>query len=216
MNKEETLRKLRDLIIEGDAEGAKNISKQALNMGIDPVEAIKEGLVKALDVVGEKWRKLEIFLPHVMLAVDAMKAAMEILKPKIVAEKMDEMRTGTVVIGTVQGDIHDIGKTLVATMLEVSGFEVHDLGIDVPPMDFVDRANVVKADIIAMSALMATSMPYFEDVIGILKHTGVREKYKVMVGGGPVTREYANEIGADAYGKDAEEASRIALKLMGK
>lgn len=172
-------------------------------------------MLEGLQVIGDRWLAMEVFLPEMMQSVQAMKAALEILRPKIAAARQAELKLGTVVIGTVQGDIHDLGKNMVATMLEVSGFEVHDISVDVPPMAFVDKAGQVGADIIAMSALMATSMPAFGDVINLLKDMGLRDRYKVMIGGGPVTQLYADEIGADGYGKDVEEAVRVARKLVG-
>jgi corrinoid protein of di/trimethylamine methyltransferase len=209
------IKKLCETVIAGDQESSKKIAQEILSSGVDPLQAIREGLLEGLRIMGGKWVDGEIYLPEMMDSVSAMKGAMNILKSKVAAKGLAELKLGTVVLGTVQGDIHDIGKNIVGTMLEVSGFEVHDLGVDVRSMKFVEKAQEVGADIIGMSALMATSMPFFEDVIGIMKDTGVREKYKVLVGGGPVTQLTADEMGADGYGKDAEEAVRVAKKLLG-
>ncbi len=213
---EAILRGLAESVIDGDEDRAREFAKKAVDAGIDPLTAIKEGLMSGMKVVGDRFSRLEIFLPEVLLAADAMKAALEILEPLIVKEEREKLTLGKVVIGTVQGDIHDIGKNIVAMLLKANGFEVYDLGRDVPIDEFINKAEEVGADIIAISTLLSTSMPYMEDVIRLLKDRGLREKYKVMVGGGPVTREFAEEIGADGYGDNAEEAVEVAKKLLGR
>ncbi len=213
---EAILRGLAESVIEGDEDRAREFAKKAVDAGIPPLTAIKEGLMRGMKVVGDRFARLEIFLPEVLLAADAMKAALDILEPLIVKEEREKLTLGKVVIGTVQGDIHDIGKNIVAMLMKANGFEVYDLGRDVPIDEFINKAEEVGADIIAISTLLSTSMPYMEDVIRLLKDRGLREKYKVMVGGGPVTREFAEEIGADGYGDNAEEAVEVAKRLIGR
>jgi corrinoid protein of di/trimethylamine methyltransferase len=210
----EILEKLANAVITGDVDEARKVAEEALKANVDPLEAIKNGLAKGMDVIGKKFHNFEVFLPEVMLAADAMKAGIEILRPYLSAESAAKMSKGKVVIGTVFGDIHDIGKNLVAAMLEAAGFEVYDLGTDCPSTKFVEKAEEVKADIIAMSSLMVTSMFYQKEVVDFLKDAGEREKYWVMVGGGPVTPEWAKEIGADGYGRFADDAVEVAKTLI--
>ncbi|KUO42453.1 MAG: hypothetical protein APU95_00710 [Hadesarchaea archaeon YNP_N21] len=210
----EILEKLANAVITGDVDEARKVAEEALKANVDPLEAIKNGLAKGMDVIGKKFHNFEVFLPEVMLAADAMKAGIEILRPYLSAESAAKMSKGKVVIGTVFGDIHDIGKNLVAAMLEAAGFEVYDLGTDCPSTKFVEKAEEVKADIIAMSSLMVTSMFYQKEVVDFLKDAGEREKYWVMVGGGPVTPEWAKEIGAEGYGRFADDAVEVAKTLI--
>ncbi|MCC6013384.1 MAG: corrinoid protein [Candidatus Verstraetearchaeota archaeon] len=210
---EEILNGLADAVIKGDEEKAKEMAKKAIEANIDPLIAINNGLMKGMQKVSEDFNKLIIYLPDVMMAAEAMKAALSILEPKILEKKVKEEKK-KVVIGTIQGDIHDIGKNIVALLLKANGFEVYDLGRDVPVDEFIRKAEEVNADIIAVSTLLSTSMPYMEDLINLLKERGLREKYIVMVGGGPVTREWAMSIGADGYGEDGEEAVRVAKELI--
>jgi corrinoid protein of di/trimethylamine methyltransferase len=210
---EEILNGLADAVIKGDEEKAKEMAKKAIEANIDPLIAINNGLMKGMQKVSEDFNKLIIYLPDVMMAAEAMKAALSILEPKILEKKVKEEKK-KVVIGTIQGDIHDIGKNIVALLLKANGFEVYDLGRDVPVDEFIRKAEEVNADIIAVSTLLSTSMPYMEDLINLLKERGLRDKYIVMVGGGPVTREWAMSIGADGYGEDGEEAVRVAKELI--
>jgi len=212
--KEEILERLSNAIINSDEEAAKKAAVDALKAEIDPMVAITDGLNKGMDVIGERFRKFEIFLPNVMLAADAMKAAVAVLRPHIKPERMTESVRGKVVIGTIFGDVHDIGKNLVAVMLELAGFEVHDLGCDVQPMKFIDKAEEIGANIIAMSSLLTPCMFYHKDVIISLKDMGNREKYWIMVGGGAITPEWAEEIGADGWGRNANDAVEVAKILM--
>jgi corrinoid protein of di/trimethylamine methyltransferase len=214
MSEKELLEKLANAVIDGDEKVAKKVAKKVNAANVDPVKAIQEGLAKGMSVVGEKFSKFEIFLPNVMLAADAMKAGLSILEPMIEEERKSEVTVGKVVIGTVFGDIHDIGKTLVATMLSVAGFEVHDLGCDVPSMKFIETAEEIEADIIAMSSLVTPSMFYQKDVINYLKDMQKRDRYYVIVGGGPITPAWAEEIVADGYGKYASDAVTIAKRLI--
>jgi len=213
---QETLEKLAKAVMDGDEEAAKKAAQEALDAKLNPVEAIKSGFAKGMDVVGKKFHNFEVFLPEVILAADAMKAGIDVLRPHMSAEFLAEASKGKVVIGTVFGDIHDIGKNLVGVMLEAGGFEVHDLGTDCPSTKFVEKAKEIKADIIAMSSLMVTSMYYQKDVLDYLKDTGTRDKHWIMVGGGPVTPEWTKEIGADGYGKFSDDAVEVAKTLMEK
>ncbi|MBC7113847.1 MAG: cobalamin B12-binding domain-containing protein [Candidatus Methanomethyliales bacterium] len=214
MNHEEILQNLADSVISGDEEKAKDFAKKALEAGIDPLTAINEGLMRGMSQVGDDFSKLKIYLPEVMMAAEAMKAALSILEPAALQKGTGTLKKSKVVIGTITGDIHDIGKNIVAMLLRANGFEVYDLGRDVPIDDLIKKAEEVGADIIAASTLLSTSMPYMEDLISLLKERGLRDKYIVMVGGGPVTREWAASIGADGYGDDGEEAVKVAKELL--
>ncbi len=214
MSHEEILRNLADSVISGDEEKAKDFAKKALDAGIDPLTAINEGLMRGMSQVGDDFSKLKIYLPEVMMAAEAMKAALSILEPAALQKGAGALKKSKVVIGTITGDIHDIGKNIVAMLLRANGFEVYDLGRDVPIDDLIRKAEEVGADIIAASTLLSTSMPYMEDLVNLLKERGLRDKYIVMVGGGPVTREWAASIGADGYGDDGEEAVKVAKELL--
>jgi dimethylamine corrinoid protein len=211
MDMEKKLTSLQKAIIEHDEEASKRLTKQALDKGAKPSEIIERELNPALDIVGEKFEKNEYFLPHLVLCGDAAKAVVDVLKAHAPGVKAT---TATIVIGTVQGDIHDIGKNLVSSFLSSSGFEVYDLGIDVLPLTFIEKAQEVKADIIGISALMNQSMPVQEEIITLLKDMGLRERFKVMIGGSPTTAEYAEMIGADAWGNNPSEAVEQAKRLV--
>jgi len=216
MSKEELIEKLKSAVLEFDADGAVEAAKQAISAGIDPVEAIESGIAAALKVIGDKFDKGELFLMHLIAAAEAAKKAIDdVLQPEIIKRKEARKTLGKVVIGTVAGDIHDIGKNIVAAMLFAAGFEVHNLGKDVPVEEFVNKAKELNADIVAMSALLSTTLPVQKEVIEALKKAGIRDKVKVMVGGAPVTREWAEQIGADGYGADALEAVSVAKRLVG-
>ena len=191
------------------------LARQALDEGIDPFKVIQEGFSRGMQVVGEKFSTLEYCLPEVMLAADAMNAATEILKPRLM-ESHEGDSEGIIVLGVMQGDIHDLGKNIVKIMLEASGFTVHDLGNDTPVRQFIEKAEAVDADIIAASAILTTTMTYMPDIAAMLSELGLREKYMLMVGGAPVIHEWAMEIGADGYGEDAVEAVEVAKRLMQK
>jgi len=211
MSKEEVLTRLREALLTYDKEATENVAKKALETGIPPLEAI-DFLTKTAQEIGEKFSKFEIFLPDLMMAADALTAGMNVLMAKIPKEKAERM--GTVVIGTVKGDIHEIGKNIVATMFRASGFDVYDIGKDVDASVFAEAAEKNKADIVATSALMTTTMPMQKEIIDYFKALGIREKYIIIVGGGPVTQEYAEEIGADGYAPDPAEAVKVAKKLL--
>ena len=205
---------MKQSIIDGDEEAAAAVAQQALDAGIDPLEAINRGYVAGMSYVGDQFSAGEMFLPDMMLAAEAMKAAVAVLEPEMTRRGTQRTMLGKVVLGTVKGDIHEIGKNLVATMLSASGFEVYDLGVDVPFDKFIEKAREVNADIIGMSALLTTTMTGQRTVIEMLDDMGLRPKVKVMVGGAPVTRSWAAEIGADGMSEDAMGAVALAKKLV--
>lgn len=216
VDKEELFKKMQKAIYDYDKDGAVALAKEALASGIDPLEAVEKGFAVAIRDLGDKFDRMEIFLPELVMGAEAMKAAVDVLKEAITAKGETLEKKGTVVIGTVEGDIHDIGKTIVVAMLQAAGFEVVDLGKDVPIPTFVKRAEEVNADIIGASALLTTTMPRQKDLIEYLETYGKRDKYFVIVGGAPTTKEWAKEIGADGQGKDAAEAVRLCEELMKK
>ncbi|MDW8033789.1 MAG: corrinoid protein [Nitrososphaerota archaeon] len=197
----EFLVKLREAIVNLDLDASKNLTKECLEKGISPSEIVSEGISVAMEEVGKKFESSEYFLSELIVAGEIGKEITQMLKPYL---KESEIRKkGKVVIGTVKGDLHDIGKNIFGMMLEAAGFEVIDLGTDVPPEKFVEAARNIKPDIIGMSALLTVTMGEMENVINALKEAGLRDKVKVIVGGAPLTEEFARKIGADAYGKDA-------------
>ena len=202
-------------IIDGEPEESEALARQAIEHGVDPLQAINQGFVVGLEKVGEQFGCGEMFLPDLVQAAEAMKAAIAILEPELARSGAAREILGTVVVGTVEGDIHDIGKTLVATMLSAAGFKVYDLGVNVPIMTLVETAREVGADIVGVSALLTTTMTKQRDVIEALDDMGLRPQVKVMVGGAPVTEEWVNDIGADGYSADAVGAVATARKLMG-
>jgi len=201
-------------IIDGEVEEAGRLAQQAIEAGIDPLAAINDGFVKGLDQVGEAFGCGDMFLPDLVLAAEAMKAAVAVLEPELERTGQERSVLGKVVIGTVAGDIHDIGKTLVATMLSASGFQVFDLGVDVAVTAFAEKAREVGADIVGVSSLLTTTMVKQRDVIEALDDMGLRPQVKVMVGGAPVTQSWAAEIGADGYSEDAMGAVQLAKTLV--
>ena len=201
-------------IIDGESEQAEKLARQAIELGIDPLDAINQGFVVGVDHVGSLFSSGEAFLPELVMAGEAMKAAVDILEPEISKQGKERKILGTIVLGTVEGDIHDIGKTLVGTMLSVAGFKVFDLGVDVPIMTLIEKARTENADILGVSALLTTTMVKQRDVVEALDDIGLRSVIKVMVGGAPVTREWAEEIGADGYSEDAVGAVMVAKELL--
>lgn len=201
-------------IIDGEKEDAAQLAQKAIDEGIEPVEAINQGFVKGLDYVGEEFGCGQMFLPDLVMAAEAMKAAIAVLEPELARQGSQWEALGKVVIGTVQGDIHDIGKTLVGTMLSANGFQVFDLGVDVPPAVFAEKAREVGADIVGVSALLTTTMVRQRDVLEALDDLGLRQEVKVIVGGAPVTSSWAEEIGADGFGEDAIGAVKLAKELL--
>ncbi len=199
-------------VIDGDAPRAAAITGEALDAGADPEVLLSDGLIHAMDIVGQRFSTGEIYVPEMLIAARAMKKCLEILKP-VLAEANHEA-SGSVVIGTVKGDIHDVGKNIVCIMLEGAGFEVHDLGVDITPELFVKAVEDESPDIVGISALLTTTMPVMREVVQALESAGVRDRVKVLVGGAPVTDEFSTEIGADAYAPDAAAASEVARRLV--
>ncbi len=208
----EILEEIVNVVIEGDKDRVIAAAKKALAQNVAPMQIIEKGFTQAMRMVGEKFEKMEIFLPEMLLSAEATTAGIKIIKPHIKGEPTQQ--EGVVVIGTIQSDIHDIGKNIVAFYLEVCGFKVYNLGKDVPPSVFVDEAEAKGADIIGISALLTSTMAYMPDVIEELKIRGLRDKYKVMVGGGAVTPEWAAKIGADGCGANFSEAAKIVKELI--
>lgn len=209
-------RDMRQSVIDGEPERAAQLGRRALDAGIGPLEAIREGFVPGLNHVGELFGKGEMYLPDLVLAGEAMKAAAAVLEPELRRSGSRRESLGKIVLGTVQGDIHEIGKTLVSTMLSAAGFEVFDLGVDVPFEDFAAKARELDADLVGVSALLTTTMTGQRNVVEALDRNGLRPRVKVIVGGAPVTRSWAEEIGADGYGADAVAAVALARNLVGK
>ena len=203
------LQALKQAVIEGDHESSVKLTKQAVEEGTDPLVIFRQALVPGMDIVGRKMQDEEYYIPEVLLAVKAMKGAAEIVRPLLVNHP-DAQPTGRVVLGTVTGDLHDVGKNLVGMMLEGGGFEIIDLGTNVSPDKFVAAARDRKADIIALSALLTTTMVNMRDVMKALEAAGLRPEVKVMIGGGAVTQRFADEIGADGFSPDAAGATVLA------
>jgi len=208
------LEKLATSVIEGNSEAAKSAAAEALAAELDPLEVIENGLAKGLREVGRRFEAGEMFLMQLILSGEAMKTGVEMLKPEMLRQKKQLAGSGKFLIGTVEGDIHDIGKSIVAAMLTAEGFEVVDVGVDIPDKVFVDKTKEIKPNILGLSALMTTTRTKQRDVIEALKQAGARNAVKVMVGGATVTPEWAQETGADAYGEDAIEAARKAKQIV--
>ncbi|OKY78406.1 MAG: Trimethylamine corrinoid protein MtbC1 [Candidatus Methanohalarchaeum thermophilum] len=206
--KEEILEGLKDSVIEQDEDKARELAEKALDEDIAPFSAISDGLAKGMEVIGDKFDADELYLPQVMMSADAMEAAMEVLRPAL--QEGDGETKGTVVLGTVEGDIHSIGKDVVSSMIEGAGFRVIDIGKDKPPEEFVEKAKEEAADVIGASALMSTTRPEQENIIDELGDRDI----KTIFGGAPVTEEFVNEIGGDAYAVDGSEARKEVEKLM--
>lgn len=207
---------MQQAIIDGDPDAAVELARQALAEGIDPLEAVNKGYLPGMQVVGRDFGAGQLFLPDVVLAAEAMKKASAVLEPDMKKCGAQRQSLGRVVLGTVKGDVHEIGKSLVGTLLSANGFEVYDLGVDVPFEKFAEKAREVDADIVGVSALLTTTMTGQRNVIETLDGAGLRPKVKVMVGGAPVTRSWADEIGADGYSEDAIGAVDVAKALLGK
>ena len=206
------LQKIADAVIAGNREAVAQMTQAAVDEGVSPADLVTQGLIAGMAVVGAKFKANEFYVPEVLIAARAMHAGMDIVKP-LLAETGVEPR-GTVVIGTVKGDLHDIGKNLVSMMLEGGGWEVIDLDVDVAPEKFVETVNDKAPQLVALSALLTTTMPSMKDTIDALSAAGVRGKVKVIIGGAPVTQEYADEIGADGYAPDAASAVDMANELI--
>jgi len=203
---------LSDMVLTGDNKGAEQWTKDALDAGVAPKEIIDKGLVPGMNVVGQRFKSNEFHMPEVLIAARAMKASMGLARPLIAEADVEPV--GRVVLGTVQGDLHDIGKNLVGMMLEGAGFEVHDLGVDVSPQAFVEAAEAQKANIVCLSALLTTTMPMMRNVIEAVEEAELRASVKVLIGGAPVSQAYADQITADGYAPDGASAVDIAKTLL--
>lgn len=204
--------KLTEAILNGDSKQALAVTQEALAAKVDPQELVSKYMIPAMDEVGRRFETGDCFVPELLISARAMKAALGPIRPILAARGTEPV--GRVAIGTVKGDLHDIGKNLVASMLEGAGFEVLDLGVDVPPERFIGELKTKKIDVVALSALLTTTMPYMKTIIEELKKAGLREQVKVIVGGAPVTQRYADEIGADGYSDNANGAVGLARKLV--
>ncbi|RLI15137.1 hypothetical protein DRO49_05650 [Candidatus Bathyarchaeota archaeon] len=215
MEKEELLKRMEEAVKAYDEEEARRLAEEAVRMGVDPVEALEQGLAKGLREVGDRFGRGEAFITELIAAAQAMEAGAEILNREIERRGAARESVGRFLIGTVEGDIHSIGKNIVATMLKAAGFEVIDIGVDVPTQTFVEKVKELKPDILGLSALMTTTMVKQKEVIEALKEAGLRDQVKIIIGGAPVTEEWAREIGADAVGLDAASAVETSLRLIG-
>jgi len=209
----EVYEKLAQSVIDGEPEDAEQLAIQALDEGLDPLTCINEGLTKGIQRVGELFASGEYFLPELIIGAEAMKKALAVLEPAMVGDQSREV-VGTVVLGTVEGDMHEIGKTLVGTMLTANGFKVIDLGVDKNAENFIKAVKETQADIVGASALLTTTMLQQRKLIEALQSAGLRDQVKVMVGGAPVTESFAKEIGADGYAEDAISAVDLAFRLI--
>jgi trimethylamine corrinoid protein len=216
MNKEELLEKMEKAIVEGDKDEAEALAKEAIKQRIDLGEVIDKGYVPGIQKVGDLWEKGEYFLPELITSAECMKGAMQVLQPELDKAHISARSKGKIVIGTVEGDIHDIGKNLVSSMLAANGFQVIDLGADVKLEKFIEKAEEENADFICLSALLTTTMLGQKKVIEILKEKNLAGRYKVLVGGAPVNQKWADDIGAEGYGENAMIAVKVAKKLIGE
>lgn len=211
--KEELFKKLSDAVLEMNEDEAVSLSEEIVAQKIDAYEAVEQGLSDGMDRAGKLFEEEEYFIPELLLCSDAMYAGLDVLKPHIKSNTHGEKRK--IVIGVVEGDTHDIGKNLVKIVLETSGFDVYDLGRDILPQQFIDKAKEVGADIIAIGTLMTTTMEGMERVIHLLEEQNIRKNHKVVIGGAPISQSFADKIGADAYASNAADAVRIAKQLVG-
>ncbi len=209
---EAIVQEISEFLQKGRAKNVKTLVTQALEAGVDAKEILNEGLLAGMMIIGGKFKNNEVFVPEVLVAARAMNAGISILEPKLI--EIGNEPIGRAVIGTVKGDLHDIGKNLVVMMLKGAGFEIHDLGVDVEPEVFLAKAQEFGADVICMSALLTTTMPNMKDLIDLLKEKGLRDQYIVMIGGAPVNESFAQEIGADYYTPDAASAAETAKQAV--
>ena len=205
---------LTNSLVEGDPDETVTLTQAALEAGLEPMAIIKQGLMPGMNIVGEKFSRGEYFLPDLIIAADGMEKAMKLLEPELGARRQSIDIAGTIVIGTVKGDIHEIGKSLVATMLSANGYKVHDLGVDVPAATFVAKVKETGADILGLSALLTTTMIEQRAVIKALTDANLRQQVKVLIGGAPVTHSWAAEIGADGYAEDAIGAVQVVRQML--
>jgi 5-methyltetrahydrofolate--homocysteine methyltransferase len=213
-SKSEVIENLRKAVLDLDIDRVSAAAREAVRLEIDPIEAIDEGLAKGVRTIGDRFAAGEAFLTELVMAGEAMKAGVEVLRPVILQRKLQRKSTGIVVIGTVRGDIHDIGKNIVTVMLEAAGFEVNDLGVDVTPENFLSKTKESKAQIVAMSALLTVTTPEQKNTVRLIERAGIRKSVKVAVGGAAVTPEWAREIGAEGYSDNAVDAVELFKKLV--
>ena len=216
MDKSRILEELAAVVIDGTEAEAKELAQAAVAGNIDPLEAIEQGLSKGMTVIGSKFECGDAYLPELLMAAASFNAAMAVLKPVIDAQKKKMEKVGKILIGTVKGDVHSIGKDIVASVLDTGGFDVVDMGVDNPSLNIIQEAEKIQADVIALSSVMTTTMPAQKEVVETLKEMGIRQKYIVIIGGGPVNQEWADRIGADGYGKSAVDAVALVKGLMAK
>jgi trimethylamine corrinoid protein len=214
MEEQQILDDLATAVVDGDEDRSREGARRALDNEMDPLEAVERGLSKGMDIIGAEFERGDVFLPELLMAAAAFDAAMEVLQPEIEAQEKQLATMGTVLTCTVKGDVHNIGKNIVTTVLGIKGFKVLDIGVDNSTLDIIQEAQNAKADIIALSSLMTTTMPAQREVIEVLKEMNLRDQFLVMVGGGPVTQEWGDEIGADGYGRSAIQAVETAKRLM--
>jgi corrinoid protein of di/trimethylamine methyltransferase len=210
----ELLTKLTQSIVEGEPDETVALTQQALDADLEPLTIINEGLVPGMNIVGDKFQCGDYFLPHLIIAANGMQQAMALLEPELTSRQQTVDAAGTLVIGSVAGDIHEIGKSLVGTMMSASGFKVYDLGVDVPTAEFVSKVKETGANLLGLSALLTTTMTVQREVIEALEEAGIRDQVKVIVGGAPVSQEWADTIGADGYAEDAVGAIELAKQLV--
>jgi 5-methyltetrahydrofolate--homocysteine methyltransferase len=206
------VKQLYTAVLEGDARLAKSVTEQALAAGVDPQTLVTDYMIPAMAEAGRRFECNDYFVPELLIAARAMKSSLELIRPLLTARGAEPV--GRVAIGTVKGDLHDIGKNLVAAMLEGGGFEVYDLGVDVAPEKFVAAVNEKRVNLVALSALLTTTMPAMKSTIEALKQAGVRDKVKVVIGGAPITQKFADEIGADGYSENAASAVNLARRAL--
>ncbi len=212
MEKSLILDNLADAVIAGKKDLARDNARAVIDNNIDPLEALEQGISKGMLTVGEKFESGESYLPELIMAADVFNVAMEILKPTIEANQTDIKKLGTILLATVKGDVHNLGKNIVATVMETHGFEVVDIGVDQPTLDIIDAAQDNQVDVIGLSAVMTTTMPYQKELIDTLQEMNIRQQFIVLVGGGPINQQWADEIGADGYGETAMDAVTIATQ----
>ncbi len=211
---EQLIASLRQSIVDLDNEKAKEIAQQGLDSGLDPLDMINQGIRSALDILGENFSQGKIFLPELMLSANAADAAIQVLEPKLLEENGTRDKLGRVLIVTVKGDIHDIGKNIVALLMKSAGFEIIDFGVDKSTEEIYAAAKENDVDVIGLSALLTTTMPRINEFMDFLQESGVRDKYKVILGGAPITQGFADEVGADGYGADASRAVELTKRLV--
>jgi len=212
MERNQILETLCQKVIDGDIDGIKELSSEALENGVEPLVILERGISKGMETVGKRFETGEAFLPELLLAADAFTSAMEVVSPALEASNDSVAKIGKVLLATVKGDVHNLGKNILATVLETNGFEVVDIGVDQDTLTIIDAAQKNKVDVIGLSAVMTTTMPHQKELINTLNEMNLRNEFIVMVGGGPVSQKWADEIGADGYGKTAMDAVSIAAK----